>query len=279
MRLSRVSCFLDSGALSMLHPARRALCRVTAQNYKTRITAETRAAIAGLDAAVFGFERAECSGPVPAKLAGSYTMSDHLILNTAMPPTAWAKRYQNVPGFKELEAAVRAQLPEATLTVCHTAEYPAGTVFRFAPAAAETGGGEQLQCTRYAPAAVPLWHDGVPPSSIDCSADSFVLVCAHRSRDARCGYCGPVLADIFGQELRRALPESSRVHVMPCSHFGGHVYAGNVLLYSRHGGVCFGCVTPTDAEALVDMIRNDDGVVPPTLKDRVRGRLMPSAAR
>ncbi|KPA73978.1 hypothetical protein ABB37_09552 [Leptomonas pyrrhocoris] len=77
----------------------------------------------------------------------------------------------------------------------------------------------------------------------------------------------------MSQEMKRAFPELSTVHVIPCSHFGGHVYAGNVLIYSKHGGVCFGCVTPNDVETIVDVVRNDDGVVPDGLQGRVRGRM------
>lgn len=255
--------------------SRRALCRAPlTHNYKTRITAATRAAIAGLDGDVFGFVRAECCGPVPERLPGSYTASTHFFLNSAMAPTEWAKRTQNVTHFKAAADALGKAYADSLLTVCHTTELPANALLSFTPA--ETG---TLRCSLFPPssdASKPVCLPSDPGSDAhaqDCTSRSFVFVCSHRSRDARCGYCGPVLVDLLRQALPDSVPASSRVCVAPCSHFGGHVFAGNVLVYTRHGGVCFGCVTPNDVAALVEMLRCDDGVVPASLQSRVRGRV------
>ncbi|KPA73974.1 hypothetical protein ABB37_09551 [Leptomonas pyrrhocoris] len=115
----------------MFHRTCHALCGVSAQRYKTTITSETRKAIAGLDADVFGFSRAECGGPVPAKLLGRFRITDHVFLNTAVPPTEWAKRTQNVALYAALERKLREELPSASIAVCHTPDYPANIVFRF----------------------------------------------------------------------------------------------------------------------------------------------------
>ena len=60
---------------------------------------------------------------------------------------------------------------------------------------------------------------------------SFVFVCAHGSRDKRCGVCGPALMEKFEQEIgSRGLSE--QIFVKPCSHIGGHKYAGNLIVFS-----------------------------------------------
>ncbi|KAG2301500.1 hypothetical protein Bca52824_030151 [Brassica carinata] len=65
---------------------------------------------------------------------------------------------------------------------------------------------------------------------------SFVFVCAHGSRDKRCGVCGPALMEKFEQEIgSRGL--SDQILVKPCSHIGGHKY---------------GYVTPDDVPAMLD---------------------------
>ncbi|KPI90339.1 hypothetical protein ABL78_0566 [Leptomonas seymouri] len=255
----------------MLSHARCFLSRALVQNYKTKVSAETLTAIAGLDADVFGFSRPECCGPVPEGLPGSFQITDHVILNTALLPTEWAKRAQNVPHFRALQKRLQEELPSASIAVCHTPEYPANTVLRFNLDSAANG-----QCRQYTvdkDGAMELPWQMADAQCADCSAHHFVFICAHRLRDARCGYCGPVLVDVMSQEVKRAFPNLRTVHVIPCSHFGGHVYAGNVLLYSKHGGICFGCVTPDDAEAIIDFIRQDDGIVPDALQNRVRGRM------
>lgn len=259
----------------MLRHRHHFLCGVSTHNYKTRVTAGTLKAIAGLDAEVFGFSRAECCGPVPAKLPRSFAITDHVVLNTQLPPTEWAKRTQNVPFYTSLEKRLKETIPTASLLVCHTTEYPANTVLRFNLEANGKG-----RCQRYTVASElqELPWSASAPQALDCTGDYFIFICSHRTRDARCGYCGPVLVDILTQEMRRAFPDGRAVHVIPCSHFGGHVYAGNVLVYSRHGGVCFGCFTPSDVGPLTDFVRCDDGVVPDGLKCRVRGRMTAAAA-
>lgn len=252
-----------------------ALCRVSSQNYKSRITAETRRAIAGLDADAFGFSRKECCGPVPAELRGSFQATDHVFLNTALPPTEWAKRTQNVPAYTELNRKLKDELPSANIAVCHTSEFPPNTVFRFCLDGARRGQSRLYTLTDPTVQELP-WAVNSPPS-VDCALHYFIFICSHRSRDARCGYCGPVLVDVISQEVERAVLGGKAVHVIPCSHFGGHAYAGNTLVYSRRGGVCFGCVTPSDAGTIVELVRNDDGVVPEALKDRVRGRMTAGA--
>ncbi|KAL1203380.1 hypothetical protein V5N11_033162 [Cardamine amara subsp. amara] len=85
---------------------------------------------------------------------------------------------------------------------------------------------------------------------------SFVFVCAHGSRDTRCGVCGPALMEKFEQEISsRGL--SDQIFVKPCSHIGGHKYAGNLIVFSPDSagnisGHWYGYVTPDDVPAMLD---------------------------
>jgi len=80
-------------------------------------------------------------------------------------------------------------------------------------------------------------------------AGQHIFVCVHRSRDPRCGACGPPLAELFIAELeRRGL--GGEVTVRRTSHVGGHRFAGNVLIYP--GGDWYGYVTPADALRIID---------------------------
>lgn len=59
---------------------------------------------------------------------------------------------------------------------------------------------------------------------------SYVFVCCHGSRDRRCGVSGPSLVSRFREEIElHGL--LSEVSVSPCSHIGGHKYAGDVIIY------------------------------------------------
>ena len=71
------------------------------------------------------------------------------------------------------------------------------------------------------------WASGVP----ELLAGSHVFVCAHASRDRRCGVCGPALIEKFEEEIEmREL--NDQVFVSACSHIGGHKYAGNLIIFS-----------------------------------------------
>ncbi|KAL6325281.1 hypothetical protein AAG906_023126 [Vitis piasezkii] len=85
---------------------------------------------------------------------------------------------------------------------------------------------------------------------------SHIFVCAHGSRDKRCGVCGPVLIQKLKEEIDlRGLGD--QVFVTPCSHVGGHKYAGNLIIYSPNPegkimGHWYGYVTPNDVPELLD---------------------------
>lgn len=91
--------------------------------------------------------------------------------------------------------------------------------------------------------------DEDPVYDVECtpSAKTFI-VCAHQARDARCGQRGPGIA--------RALAAASGQTVLLSSHVGGHVYAGNVILYGGSGsGTWFGGVTEALVPKLLEGLR------------------------
>lgn len=94
------------------------------------------------------------------------------------------------------------------------------------------------------------------PGAVETLTGSYVFVCAHGSRDRRCGVCGPVLVKKFKEEINlRGL--QGQVSVSPCSHIGGHKYAGNVIVFSPNAngevtGHWYGYVTPEDVPTLLE---------------------------
>lgn len=70
------------------------------------------------------------------------------------------------------------------------------------------------------------WRPGTP----ETLKVSYVFVCSHGSRDRRCGVCGPALISRFKDEIE-FYGLQSKVSVSPCSHIGGHKYAGNVIIF------------------------------------------------
>ncbi|KAL6994400.1 hypothetical protein U1Q18_012505 [Sarracenia purpurea var. burkii] len=85
---------------------------------------------------------------------------------------------------------------------------------------------------------------------------SYVFVCAHASRDRRCGVCGPALIEKFKEEIElKGLKD--QVFVGACSHVGGHKYAGNLIIFSadqqgKVAGHWYGYVTPDDVAELLE---------------------------
>lgn len=95
---------------------------------------------------------------------------------------------------------------------------------------------------------------------------SFILVCAHKLRDKRCGVVGPLLVDAFRQAAQaRGLQD--KVFVYPVSHTGGHKFAGNVIIYP--GGHWYGRVTPCHVDGIMDKHVIEGKVI----KDLWRGQI------
>lgn len=73
------------------------------------------------------------------------------------------------------------------------------------------------------------------PGNLEILSDSYVFVCSHGSRDRRCGVCGPALVNRFKEEIE-IYGFQGKVSVSPCSHVGGHKYAGNVIIFGTDAG-------------------------------------------
>lgn len=96
------------------------------------------------------------------------------------------------------------------------------------------------------------WRPGTP----ETLKVSYVFVCSHGSRDRRCGVCGPALISRFKDEIE-FYGLQSKVSVSPCSHIGGHKYAGNVIIFRSNlngevTGHWYGYVTPEDVPVLLE---------------------------
>lgn len=95
---------------------------------------------------------------------------------------------------------------------------------------------------------------------------TFILTCAHVTRDMRCGYCGSKLHDLITEQIeKRDLKDT--IYAGRVTHIGGHVYAGNVLVYPE--GVWYGYMRPADVPRLFDEHLDNKKL----LLDKLRGKM------
>lgn len=89
-----------------------------------------------------------------------------------------------------------------------------------------------------------------------------IFICGHGGRDTRCGVMGPLLRDEFETHIKEASfePKGHRPKVALISHIGGHVFAGNVIIYfpptqTGHAlagkGIWYGRVEPRHVEGIL----------------------------
>ncbi|KAG7892891.1 hypothetical protein KL935_000840 [Ogataea polymorpha] len=79
-----------------------------------------------------------------------------------------------------------------------------------------------------------------------------VLICGHLKRDIRCGELAPLIAQEFEKVLKLHGVENTKLGMI--SHIGGHVYAGNVLIFKRNGDVIwYGRVLPHHVQGIVKL--------------------------
>ncbi|KAJ3168690.1 hypothetical protein HDU87_000976 [Geranomyces variabilis] len=83
-----------------------------------------------------------------------------------------------------------------------------------------------------------LEHGTVPPTFAPTAmrGKAWIFVCTHKKRDKRCGVAGPMLVDEFRKAVAQMKLEGE-VEVYGCSHFGGHKFAGNIIIYHRNPAV------------------------------------------
>ncbi|KAI9020909.1 Sucrase/ferredoxin-like-domain-containing protein [Phycomyces nitens] len=104
-----------------------------------------------------------------------------------------------------------------------------------------------------------VWQDPSSrvPGGEDMTADAVILVCTHTMRDKRCGVLGPLIVDEFKRVLeeKNLLKNTKKggVEVWGTSHFGGHKFAGNIIIHQKGlGGHMYGNVRQCHVEDLVD---------------------------
>ncbi|KAG8342830.1 hypothetical protein TRVL_06337 [Trypanosoma vivax] len=230
------------------------------------LSEQTLEDIEGLDPAQFGFDREECCGPSSLNMPSNMVLAERLFLASEVPAAHWGPKLENVPEYNVLSERLKTagKIPLAVFH-CPVAD---ACILRFLyEAPLKSVAITQYSC--FESGELPWECSGV--LSCDKSNEAFIFVCAHRLRDSRCGYCGAVLVDLFRQSIRTKKGDGAPIHVYPCSHVGGHAHAGNVLVYTKKGGVCFGCFRPADVDTLVDSLLKGNGEIPQTLRMRVRG--------
>lgn len=247
------------------------------------VSVATVADIEGLDHASVGFCRGACEAGIPEEERGDFNpLKRHLFVSTALRPVEWGSKAENVPGYAALCDTFSSD--KSIKVTAIFANHAAASAVPFSLLVdgsdeAETGarileysGGVAAEPGEVL---VPWLQKGVLVTNR--SAETFVFVCSHRTRDARCGYCGPILVDLLRAAFIAALGAegAARIRVYACSHVGGHKFAGNVLVYSKAGGVGFGCVTPQDVNALAAFVAvaSDGAPIPAELEPKLRGRM------
>ncbi|KAI8060510.1 Sucrase/ferredoxin-like-domain-containing protein [Gongronella butleri] len=111
------------------------------------------------------------------------------------------------------------------------------------------------------PVLASLWRDPAQPlpktplqQPLPDDVFAVILVCTHERRDMRCGKIGPLIVDALrrGVDARRAdLP--GKVLVYGTSHFGGHKFAGNMIIHQRGlGGQMYGNVRECHVDGIID---------------------------
>lgn len=207
----------------------------------------------------FGFLRKEM---YTEKLSGTAIAYDRHVILCYKTHETWPSRVESSdshPFPKLLAGALKARkndIPVKTLlTICEGregTELSDGDVLLF-PEMVKYRGLKEQDISSFVDEVivnVKPWSTGVQ----ETMTGSHVFVCAHNSRDRRCGVCGPILIKKFKEEAE--LRGLENVFVSACSHVGGHKYAGNLIIYSvQDEKVCghwYGYVTPNDVPDLLD---------------------------
>eukprot|EP00123_Amoebidium_parasiticum_P001091 comp12094_c0_seq1/m.6826 comp12094_c0_seq1/g.6826 ORF comp12094_c0_seq1/g.6826 comp12094_c0_seq1/m.6826 type:complete len:314 (-) comp12094_c0_seq1:39-980(-) len=206
-----------------------------------------------------GFTRSEMHTQQLVGTVNPYTR--HVFVITNEQADTWPSKWEESEGLPSLlaeklkERKKEAGKVKLTAAVA-TGEDQAGDVLMFP---------EGLRIRGLAPSTIDSFiteymaggrKDSVGPFTTQPLSDPrSVFVCSHTNRDKRCGYMGPKLIDSFRECLEKEGLGS--ITVRACSHVGGHVYAGNVIVYSTRtpsntlGGDWYGYVDPSGAQEIV----------------------------
>ncbi|KAL9620631.1 MAG: hypothetical protein Q9160_004885 [Pyrenula sp. 1 TL-2023] len=115
-----------------------------------------------------------------------------------------------------------------------------------------------------------------------CDHRAVILLCSHRTRDARCGQSAPLLRREFERHLRTlSLYRDAQderpggVGIYFISHVGGHKYSANVMIYRRKSnedgswgggtqGIWLARVRPEECEQIIKFTVLQGKVVKPS---------------
>eukprot|EP00667_Euglena_gracilis_P012455 EG_transcript_12799 len=207
---------------------------------------------AGLDPLVDGFDRPRDFDLTEIHTSMKRPVANHFLVSTSLPPVAWPKDVQEAsPVLRAVVSAFpKGQTPAGHLYYAAESSGELHSILWYPQRTMFTGVTESNVSALAASIARGALDDlpaGVASSPI---TDTRVFVCAHRSRDSRCGYCGAALHREFQAELRAQQAEgTTRVHKV--SHVGGHKYAGLVLIYGPAVLDWYAYVRPSDVPDLV----------------------------
>ncbi|XWS40688.1 hypothetical protein CRYUN_Cryun17cG0017100 [Craigia yunnanensis] len=206
------------------------------------------------DEAKFGFTREEMYS---SNLAGTVNPYDRHLFLRHKSYTDWASRVEEDLLPKLLSSVLKSRkndIPVKTLLTVIEGEESDGDVLIF-PEMIKYKGLMDSDVDGFVEDVLvngKPWASGVQ----ETFTGSYVFVCAHGSRDKRCGVCGPALIQKLNEEIElRGLKD--QVFVSACSHIGGHKYAGNLIIFSPDSegkimGHWYGYVTPDDVPEFLD---------------------------
>ncbi|KAH7660216.1 Thioredoxin-like ferredoxin protein [Dioscorea alata] len=213
------------------------------------------------DKAKYGFERAEMGKEALAGTVGGFDR--HLFL-CYKSPDVWPSHLESAESDRlprHLAAALKARKDDikkrTRLTICggeDGTESSNGDVLIF-PDMIRYRGLTHFDVDNFVEEVLVKDSEWLPGAAEKLTG-SYVFVCAHGSRDKRCGVCGPALIEKFTEEIASSGLQG-QVSVSPCSHVGGHKYAGNVIIFSPNAdgavsGHWYGYVTPDDVPVLLE---------------------------
>ncbi|KAJ3297366.1 hypothetical protein HK104_000595 [Borealophlyctis nickersoniae] len=192
-------------------------------------------------------DKFESEGAAKIGVSGSEEEAGALVPSVEAVGEAVAKL--NVASGENPETAQFMVFPEA-LSVPSVRKIDAGRV------------GEMLASDGKVPEDVP---------SVPLEGKAWIFVCTHKKRDKRCGVAGPMLVE----EFRKAAVEmglENDVFVYGASHYGGHKFAGNVIIYHRDAavnGTWYGRVRTCNVRAILETTVKGGKV----FKELFRGKL------
>ncbi|KAK7518601.1 Sucrase/ferredoxin-like-domain-containing protein [Phyllosticta citriasiana] len=167
----------------------------------------------------------------------------HEAHNTAVPAGAESPTtVLLLPAFTLVDNVTPSSVP--TLIQNHVSTGPTNTQPLDGAAPPRPTSSTSAKTAKSSKSSKPLPKPTLPLVVRDCPHNYLILLCSHKTRDARCGQSAPLLRREFERHLRplglyRDLHDErpGGVGIYFINHVGGHKYAANVLIYRRAGSV------------------------------------------